>query len=245
MTTPFPPRGPYTRPCHRGATILVPPPPPFPAGSRPPASRPPSGGYSLKPRRISLARSSVADMVLPRRAAGGRGWAGLAWLRGPGREGGGDSGASGPPHPAPLTPSHPPLAGATNPSGLPPPRRPAPCLQRHQSRTVTAPPPRLQAPEGRGGCPIRKRVCSPRLPPSPPHSGAAAQRSLRRPPRPAPPRPDVAGGRESLQDKPSPVAPPAAGGSGCCAGPHRRRERTPLLAADRGRRGLSGVSSRG
>lgn len=68
--------------------------PPTPPAPAPPAARsparlplgPPSGGYSLKPRRISLARSSVADMVLPRRAAGGGGCAGLAWLRGPGRE---------------------------------------------------------------------------------------------------------------------------------------------------------------
>lgn len=45
------------------------------------ASRPPHGGYNLKPRRISLARSSVADMVLPRRGRADGAGPGLAGAR--------------------------------------------------------------------------------------------------------------------------------------------------------------------
>lgn len=175
MTTPFPPRGPCTRPGHRGATS--------PGSPRPPASRPPLGGYSLKPRRISLARSSVADMVLPRRAAGGRGWAGLAWLRGPGREGGGDSGASGPPHPSPLPPSLPrtrhwpaqPTRAAS--------RRPAPRLAAPANQPL--PPPRRPAFWFRKDGAVGQSDGASSLPAPLPHSRAAAQRSLRRTPRPS------------------------------------------------------------
>lgn len=151
-------------------------PPPLPSRV-PPASRPPSGGYSLKPRRISLARSSVADMVLPRRAAGGRGWAGPGWLRGPG---GKAAVTAAPQDPPPLPPhSLAPATGRRNqpgrPAATPPPGpRRWPIIHRLSPRA------RLPAEEGRRRWQIRRRV---RQPAPPPYSRAAAQWSLRRPSR--------------------------------------------------------------